>query len=131
MCMIDDSDGSVTVLSASDPIANKQHRCMECFRDISPGEQYHVDRYVFDGEFHNHKTCAHCMVAREWLQAECGGWLYDGVEEDVRDHVTSGYAYPVGVYRLAVGMARKWRTPRGKLLPIPTLPQTTHARVAA
>ena len=129
MCMIDGSDGLVTVLSESDPIANKQHMCAECFRNISPGEQYHVDRYVFDGEFSNHKTCAHCMVARAWLQAECGGWLYCGVEEDVRDHVTNGYTYPVGVYRLVVGMSRKWRTPRGKLLPIPKLPQTTHARV--
>lgn len=129
MCMVDGGDGYVLLLSTRFAVAHKTHRCAECGREIVPGERYCMDRYVWDGEFHNHKTCAHCDVARQWLAGECGGWLYTAVEEDIREHATSGA--PFSVMRLAVGMAWQWRTPRGKLLPVPKLPHTTHERVLA
>jgi hypothetical protein len=130
MCMLDDSDGLVTMLSTADPVARKEHKCRECFRTIQAGERYHVDRFVFEGRLEAHKVCSHCMVAREWLSTECGGWLFGGVEEDIREHVHNG-AYSIGVYRMAVGMAWKWRTPSGKMLPIPSVPKTTHEITAA
>ena len=67
------------------------------------------------------------MIVRQWLSDECGGWLYGAIEEDIREHAHNGI-YPMGVHRLAVGMAWKWRTPRGVMLPIPRVPQTTHER---
>lgn len=123
--MIDDGDGAVTMLSTADPVARKDHKCRECFRVIHVGERYHVDRFLWEGKLDTFKVCAHCMVARKWLSGECGGWLFGEVEEDIRDHANSG-GYPIGVIRLAVGMGWKWRTPRGRLLPVPRVPQTTH-----
>ncbi len=128
MCMLDDGDGCVTPLSEADPVARKAHKCKECGREIAAGERYHVDRFVWEGDLHTHKTCAHCMVAREWLRDECGGFLFGAVEEDLREHCFSG-DYTMGLHRLAVGMAWNWRTPTGKLLPVPKVPQTTHERI--
>lgn len=127
MCMIDNGDGVVTMLSEANPRARIAHRCKECGRTIEPGEQYHADRFIWDGKLHNHKTCAHCMVARGWLWNECGGWLYGAVEEDIREHAYEGY--PMDVRRLAIGMQWKWRTPSGRLLPVPAVPLTTHERL--
>jgi ribosomal protein S14 len=130
MCMIDDGEGHVTMLSEADPVARKAHECKECGREIALGERYHVDRFIWERKLVTHKVCAHCMVARQWLRDECGGWLFGAVEEDIREHAHSG-DYPMGVHRLAVGMAWKWRTPTGKLLPVPKVPQTTHERIHA
>lgn len=103
--------------------AIKPHKCRECCRAIDPGETYHVDRFVWDGKFDAFKTCSHCMVVRGWLYDECGGWCFGAVREDISEHAYSG-GYTMGVYRLAVGMRWKWRTPSGKLLPLPKSPKT-------
>jgi hypothetical protein len=125
MCMIDDSDGRVEVLSMRWPRARKPHKCGECHRVIEPGERYNIHAGTYEGEFVTHKTCEHCTVARDWLSAECGGWLYEGVEEDISEHATNGlYGRPV--MRLAIGMRRKWRTRKGALMPVPEVPATTH-----
>lgn len=131
MCMLDHADGQVTPLGDPErPVAKAAHRCAECRRVIEPGERYLRERYMWDGEFTLHKTCAHCEVARDWLWKECGGWLYGGIEEDIREHCF-GHGYGMGLYRLAVGMAWKWRTPRGRLLPVPAVPPTGHEIAAA
>jgi hypothetical protein len=126
MCMIDDGDGPCTVLAESTPLARIAHRCAECERAIRPGETYLRERLLFEGSVSHNKTCAHCRVARDWLQGECGGWVYGAVEEDVREHAQSGY--PWAVKRLAVGMQRMWSGKRG-LMPLPMLPKTTHERM--
>lgn len=128
--MTDYSDGNVTLLGDGRySLARKDHKCRECQRMILAGERYHRETYVFDGDFTQHKTCAHCMVVREWLSEECGGWLYGGVEEDAREHCHSGM-YRMDLYRAVVGMANRWRTPSGKLLPIPK-PITTSDAIRA
>lgn len=134
MCMIDDCDDHVTLMSSGDHTARKQHRCAECGRHILPGEKYHADQFIFEGKFSNHKTCAHCMVARGWLGDECGGWAYGAVEEDLREHVTNHRHairddYGISVARLVIGMQWQWRAPSGRLLPIPVMPLTTHDRL--
>lgn len=127
MCLVDESDGPVITIGADErPRAKRQHRCSECRRTIDPGERYLRERYVADGVFRVHKTCAHCEVARAWLQDECGGWLYGGVEEDIRQHCEDGSGYSMSLYRIAVGMDWRWHTPRGRLLPIPRMPRTGH-----
>lgn len=131
MCMIDDCDERVTMVSSGDVTARREHKCDECYRVIRHGERYRRDAFVSEGEFHHHKTCGHCMVARQWLSDECGGWMYGGVEEDVRDHCTGYGEYPFGVHRLAVGMRNRWTRRNGALMPIPVLPPTTHERMAA
>jgi hypothetical protein len=123
MCMADDAD-RCTVLHNRQMKARKSHKCKECHRTIRAGETYTVERLISDGFASTHKTCAHCMVAREWLGDECGGWIYGGVEEDYREHATSGH-YPMSVIRLAVGMDHQWITRKGALMPIPQCPPTT------
>ena len=126
MCMVDDGAGAVTEITGLlKRVARVAHWCNECCRLIEKGETYFVESYVFEGDFTTHKTCAHCKIARDWLQAECGGWLYGGVEGDIREHVFSRM-YPMALARIAVGMQWEWRTPKGRLLPIPAMPQTTH-----
>lgn len=127
MCMFDsDGDGTVTMIhDGSYRKARKAHKCAECRRVIEAGESYHVEAFTFEGDFSWHKTCAHCMVARGWLQGECGGWLYGGVIEDLREHCHEG-PYDMGVFRIAVGASWKWRGKRGNLLPVPAMPPTTH-----
>lgn len=128
MCMINEEYDNVTMLGEAAPVARQEHKCRECFRVILAGERYHVDRFVWEGSLDTFKTCAHCMVARDWLGDECGGWLFSSVEEDIREHAHSG-KYPIDVIRIAVGMAWKWRAPSGRLLPIPKRPQTKHERL--
>ena len=121
MCMIEDSDGPVVLLSESQPVARTRHQCSECRRVIDPGERYLREFCLFDGRVTTHKTCAQCQVARNWLSDHCRGWCYGAVEEDVRKHAHEGY--PMYVARLAIGMQWMWRTPRGKLMPVPKLPE--------
>ena len=125
MCMVDDSDGSVEILSFLTPKARKPHKCKECWRVIDPGEAYNVTVYAFDGKITKHKTCAHCMVVRSWLEDECGGFLYGGVEEDAGDHCGEGL-YGMDLFRAVVGMQWKWRTKAGRLLPVPAPIKTSH-----
>lgn len=133
MCMIDyDSDGAVTRIADGQYFrAKKQHKCKECGRLIDAGESYHREAYVFDGQFTVNKTCAHCMVVRNWLQNECGGWLFGAVEEDAREHVHgNGYLYGFDLYRAVVGMQWQWRTPSGRLLPVPQPIKTSEERAS-
>lgn len=126
MCMIDVADESVTMLASHIRTAMKPHKCAECWRTIEPGERYTIERFVSDGRVDTHKTCRHCIVVRDWLCAECGGWVYGDVEEDLHEHAVDGY--PMPVKRLAVAMRRDWRNHAGCLMPVPTVPLTTQER---
>lgn len=119
MCMLDDADGMVTIIDGGSYVtARKPHKCAECRRTIEAGERYHRESFVFDGRFQCHKTCAHCMVVRDFLQDECGGWLYGDVEEDAREHC-HGQGYGMDLYRAVVGMRRNWRRQDGRLMNVP------------
>lgn len=126
MCMIDFADEPVTMLAKKMQTALKLHKCAECRRLIEPGERYMVERFVTDGTVVRHKTCKHCLVVREWLMAECGGWVFGDVEEDLDEHACDGY--PMDVKRLAVSMRRDWRNHHGCMMPVPTRPMTTLER---
>lgn len=126
MCMIDDGDGCVTMIRDGVHTARKQHKCAECRRNIEPGERYMYEFFRFDGKQTAHKTCAHCRVARGWLNDECGGFLYGQIEEDMQDHA---YSHGWAVARMYVGMKTYWRRRDGSLRPIPVCPPTTHERM--
>ena len=129
MCMADDADRS-TLLRELHPRARKAHRCGECGRTIEPGEKYTLSKTLFEGRVEGYKTCDHCAVARDWLGANCGGWLYGGVWADIEEHI---HEYR-GVYpnvarqlkRLAVWESHDWKIVRGprtgQRLPVPTMP---------
>lgn len=121
MCMIDDAEGW-KCSSTSAPVARKQHRCGECGRIIEPGETYHRLKgldYESEG-WTDAKTCAHCNAVASWLQVQCGGWLINGVLEDLEEHWREEDLLR-GQYlgRAILNMRRRWRDRAGELVPIP------------
>lgn len=123
MCMIDAS--GVCANRCSNTVtrkAVKNHRCDECRRTIAKGESYDFTSGI-NGEGYpfSHKICAHCQVVAEWLGINCGGYLLEGVQEDLQEHVEE-YAR-VDLARLLIGMKHDWkRIRRDGLMPIPKLP---------
>ena len=123
MCMVDDADGWVTMLSSGLRTARKAHKCHECGRTIKTAELYRSESYIYEGEFQNHKTCPQCLICRQWLEKECKGWVYGGVGEDVAEHYHEA-DYPKAIKRdlarLVVGLRTHWKFKR-----MPVLPMTT------
>ena len=132
MCMIDNADRVTMLADAREVRARKAHRCDECRRTIEPGETYHTEAFVFEGESQTHKTCAHCWVVRQWLIDECGGMVYGEVEEDARQHAAENPRhYGTELLRAVVGMGRHWRTRKGQLMPVPRSIRTSYELLAA
>lgn len=125
MCMIDDGEQFAFYVKATRR-ARKPHKCDECGRAIAPGEAYEIFRGLYDGKWDGGKSCAHCLVAQEWLTRECGGFLHHAVADDIEDHFREGYG--IGVGRLAVGMRRGWKSRRGTLAPLPRMPKLSVER---
>src|SRR5258706_10641303 len=118
MCMVENADGPWEFYEQREvKAARRQHCCAECLRTIRIGESYHYAKGFYDSRFQTFHTCAHCRVAQVWLERECGGFLHDGVLEDIQNHVEEGVH---GLGRLYVGMRRKWkRFKSDELLPVP------------
>jgi hypothetical protein len=122
MCRVDYCDDRALILADEMLTARKDHKCQECGRLIQVGERYSRERGKFDGRMFTHKTCAHCLVAVEWMNDTCGGYVYGEVEEELREHWHEDTTYRRReLARLIWGMGRFWRTRRGALMPIPTL----------
>lgn len=131
MCNIENSDGFVDVIQPEcDRKARKAHTCLECRREIRAGEQYRHTVYKFDGDLTSYKICLHCHVAAEWLMRECGGFLYSQIQDDILEHTESRRPYGIDLFRVAVGMRRKWTKKNGGLMPIPKRPLTTKELMA-
>ena len=96
-------------LSKSVRTARKQHHCGECNRCIEPGERYQYVSGIWDGAPSSHKTCTHCVQGADLLLDECDGYLFGGVIEDLRDHVSEALPWSMRAARIVVGAKRKWR----------------------
>lgn len=120
MCRIDDCD-PCDWFGTVERTARKPHACGECGRDIAPGEHYKVSSYVMDGQFFTNKACAHCAVARTWLEKHCGGWVTEALLEELQEHwdESESYRKQDRLGRLLVGVRRGWAGFRGGLMPIP------------
>lgn len=119
MCMVDGLGEHASVYSEREYTARKQWRCTECERDILPGERYHYNFQVVDGQPDEYRWCAHCGVGLKWLGVVCRGWLFYATTEDLRQHMgVDGYPW-VALGRHVVGRRRKWRRKDGTLLPLP------------
>ena len=98
MCMVDDCDDYVTVLSKDLPVARNSKKCGECYRKIEPGELYQRENTIFDG-----------------------GFVYGGIGEDVEGHLQD-YMLPLpvrfGIARLVVGMRARWKSKKMPRLPL-------------
>jgi hypothetical protein len=102
--------------------SKKARKCDECRRDIAIGERYWSAAGLFEGHWDASVVCNHCHVACEWLKVNCGGWLFNGVFEDIEQHWDEYRRMDIA--RLVVGMKHKWRGPRGERgMPLPRLPR--------
>lgn len=124
MCMIDDAD-PMTFCRQSMRRAGREHTCCECGRAIEKGETYSNDAGLFEGHWYTYKTCLHCVSGpRAWLLAQCGGWCYHGIYEDMRDHRDEWLECGEGValLRYIIGMQRKWLKKDGTMMDVPEEP---------
>jgi hypothetical protein len=62
-----------TCWKTSMPTARLRHRCCECRGVIEPGERYHLDSGVWDGEGQSFKTCMQCDEIRTKEQRGMNG----------------------------------------------------------
>lgn len=112
--MIDAADGGYTELTRySSPVAAIPHRCGDCGRTIDPGERYQRATGLYDGRWWTSKQCAQCSAAARWLTLVCGGWLWEGVAEDLGEHWAEVDPRSVALGRLVIGIGRQWRRPTG------------------
>jgi hypothetical protein len=113
--------------------ARKEHWCGECGRAIRVGERYWAQGGRTDGCWEQHKTCAHCDEASEWLLEVCEGWVFDHREEDLRDHVIGDEkelrSRPLT--RLVRWMAADWHVRSGQLRPLDDVRALTDEAIAA
>jgi hypothetical protein len=120
MCMVDYADPA-KVFHKNERRARTTHRCEECGRDIAVGETYEAAAGLdWEGWWWSVKTCEHCMWARKWLTAECNGFVYAGVREDLEEHWTEEpLMRDLDLGRRIVGMRNRWRKKDGSLMPVP------------
>ena len=80
----DCDDGIVETLSESHPKARKPHKCLECKREILPGETYECFVGVWEGKIQRYNTCALCEEIRAVFCCG-GGWIWGSLWDDMRE----------------------------------------------
>jgi hypothetical protein len=104
---------------------SSSHQCCECGRRIDVGEPYLWMVQRCEDQIFKARTCQHCLVACQWLRAECGGFLAGGVFEDLTQHITEEprgtFAELMELGRLVVGMRRRWALGDGRRMPLPRI----------
>lgn len=120
MCMIEDAEIADIYRETVVHRARKPHKCLDCFREIAPGESYTAVDMLYDGRWTHEEMCAHCHAAAQWLVKECGGFLVGGIEEDLEMHWREEEPY-IGRFslgKLIWGIRNKWQR-HGTLMAVP------------
>lgn len=87
MCMIDGADEPWTLYQDKVRTARKEHVCGECSTPIQRGQQYFWGKGLYDRYWSEYRMCMDCKTGpADWLMDQCGGWLWHGVSEDLREH---------------------------------------------
>lgn len=73
---------SYTLLSKTEPIARKDHKCIWCGQKIPKGEQYLAERSVYDGEMQNHHWHMECWSASKDEMGYTGDWEFGPYENE-------------------------------------------------
>ena len=120
-CACISSDAGEVVVRLSDKIvtARKTHTCLECGRDIVPGERYRTEKTLCEREFVNCRTCLDCSSARENLIcAFYYGGIWEMIEEAIGDSediswVKIGRLTPVARERVCEYIEKSWEDGEG------------------
>jgi len=108
MCMIDDAEPS-EFYSERRPVAKKNHTCDECGRTILPGEKYYSSSGKHEGYFCYSKMCAHCEIGANLLITHCGGFVWEGVLDDLVEHIHESLPWSRTAAKIVVAARRKWQ----------------------
>lgn len=120
MCRAEDVE-PIGLAEVVDRRARQEHPCTECGRTIHAGEHYEFVKGLGDmDQWVHYKTCAHCQAAREWLQRECGGYVFTEVLEELEEHWDDDTLYrSFWLARVIAGMKHQWHDGR---IPVPESP---------
>ena len=116
VCLSHDVVGHSEFYNSETRKARKQHKCCECGRSISPGDEYIVSSGKYEGEFFSVKTCATCD---EILRAfSCGGGcLHECLWDDMHDYVfpelTTGCLEKLTTAAAKQYLMERWREWKG------------------
>lgn len=98
--------------------ARTTHTCALCYRTIDPGENYHYQRNVYDGQIYTWKECAHCDAMRRLINFY--DWWGDADEGGIGHDEVQGYEpTTIAEARLIIGWRGKWRRKDGTLREVP------------
>ena len=112
MCQVDYDGPSFSTIRTVR--ARKEYKCFECGLPIVVGESHEYVSGKWDGYFDAFRTCSRCVAARRWLEVVCHGWLYGGVDVDIREHAEEMYGgWPLGI--VANAMRNRWKRHDGRL----------------
>lgn len=136
MCLDIDYDGEVT-LDYGSRVARKTHKCLECGREIEPGETYRWWTVKYD-TIRTDKMCAHC-----WGTIDLGckltgcpaawywGMVHDPKEDeggfvgDILTHTAMlSKVARFAMLRTVVHRKRGWKRQDGTLFPVPAMRPT-------
>src|SRR5690348_15982122 len=87
--------------------ARKIHRCSECYRIITIGENYKRVEGLWGNKWYTFKTCQHCLVYQDWLVKECRTFLHGGLQEEIFEHADDHRT--IFLWRGVAAMRRKWK----------------------
>lgn len=119
MCRIDYAGDGIWLKEPAERTAAKDHQCGDCGRTISKGERYYYGVWLDEGvDLTTVKMCAHCVAAGFWLTKVCGGHLWPGVIEELREHWDEEWDLRShGLGRLVLIGEHKWER-HGTLVPV-------------
>ncbi len=102
-----DEDNCVVDLMSKKRKARKEHTCNECGNKINKKDYYWIDKYIYEYEITNHKTCLTCLNIRENLF--CHGYIYGSLFFYLRKYIQE-----VGVEDVCLGKSILELTPKAK-----------------
>lgn len=115
MCRVDYCDGEWVLLAEPHSVkARKEHKCSNCNRVIAAAEKYHTGTWIdkeYDSGIQTVKYCEHCLIAADWLQKVCGGFLWgdDQIIEELSEHWEEETQFQCRSFALLIAaMRKKW-----------------------
>jgi hypothetical protein len=82
---VEDDGDSPDFFNAKIFKAKKAHKCTECRRAITPGEEYEYVSGKWEGRFEAYKTCQDCLSIRN--EFFCDGYSFGDLRSDLTDYI--------------------------------------------
>lgn len=96
--------------------SKRERPCYSCGRPINKGERYLSIAQKVAGEFLSIALCEQCHSASQWLIHVCGGYMFDDVPGQIKEHAREYLSIPLA--RIAILGKRQWRAGRFANAPI-------------